>query len=96
MNRMWTIRPSISFMREVVVARPDSTRAKLTEAVIKLSRLEFLERRRERMAFIDGLVQTSTSTSGGCPFLSFPKGASSLQPRRSDRSRLTLRIPRRV
>ncbi len=45
------------FMREVVVPRPDSLRAKATEAVIKLSRAELLERRRERMAFLDGLVQ---------------------------------------
>ena len=45
------------FMREVVVPRPDSMRAKATDVVIRLSRLELLERRRERMAFIDGLVQ---------------------------------------
>lgn len=46
------------FLREVVSPRPDSLRGKATEAVIKLSRTELLERRRERMAFIDGLVRT--------------------------------------
>ncbi|PJR08374.1 hypothetical protein CEJ86_33150 [Sinorhizobium meliloti] len=78
------------FMREVVVQRPDSTRAKPTEAVIKLSRLEFLGGGASGVAFIDGVVQTTTSTSGGCPFLSFPKGASSVQ--RSDSSRLTVKL----
>ncbi|MGO4569605.1 HNH endonuclease [Rhizobium sp. 2YAF20] len=44
------------FLREAIAARPDSFRAKATDAVIKLSRIDLLERRRERMAFIDGLV----------------------------------------
>ena len=44
------------FMREVVSPRPDSMRGKATEAVVKLTRPELLERRRERMQFIDGLV----------------------------------------
>jgi uncharacterized protein (TIGR02646 family) len=45
------------FLREVVSPRPDSLRGKATDAVIKLSRPELLERRRERMAFIDGLIR---------------------------------------
>ncbi len=48
------------FMREVVSPRPDSLRGKATEAVIKLTRPELLERRRERMKFIDGLVGVYT------------------------------------
>jgi uncharacterized protein (TIGR02646 family) len=44
------------FLREVVFPRPDSPRARLTDQRIKLSRLELVERRRERMDFIDGLV----------------------------------------
>jgi uncharacterized protein (TIGR02646 family) len=45
------------FMREVVSPRPDSMRGFATEAVLKLSRGELLEKRRERMAFLDGLVR---------------------------------------
>jgi hypothetical protein len=44
------------FMREIVVPRPDSMRALETEDVIKLSRNDLLERRRERMDFLDGLI----------------------------------------
>ncbi|QNQ10743.1 retron system putative HNH endonuclease [Sphingomonas alpina] len=44
------------FMREVVAARPDSLRAKATEVIIKLNRGELMERRRERMQFLEGLV----------------------------------------
>lgn len=45
------------FLREVVAPRPDSLRAFATEQVLKLSRPELLERRRERMTFLDGLVR---------------------------------------
>ncbi|WP_053249832.1 HNH endonuclease [Ensifer adhaerens] len=45
------------YFREVVAPRPDSLRAFATEQVLKLSRPELLERRRERMAFLDGLVR---------------------------------------
>lgn len=45
------------FLRELVTPRPDSLRATVTESKIKLSRIELLERRRERMAFLDGLVR---------------------------------------
>lgn len=45
------------FLREVVMPRPDSMRAYATEDTIKLTRLDLLERRRERMAFLDGLVR---------------------------------------
>ena len=44
------------FMREVVTPRPGSMRGYSTEEVLKLSRGDLLERRRERMTFIDGLV----------------------------------------
>lgn len=45
------------FMREVVSPRPDSLRGFATEAVIRLTRGELLEKRRERMTFLDGLVR---------------------------------------
>lgn len=45
------------FFREVVAPRPDSLRAFATDQVLKLSRPELLERRRERMSFLDGLVR---------------------------------------
>jgi uncharacterized protein (TIGR02646 family) len=48
------------FLREVVCPRPDSLRGKMTESVIKLTRSELLERRRERMDFVDGLVRAYT------------------------------------
>jgi uncharacterized protein (TIGR02646 family) len=48
------------FMREVVSPRPDSLRGYATEQVLKLTRGELLERRRERMAFIDGMVMAYT------------------------------------
>lgn len=48
------------FMREVVSPRPDSMRGYATEQVLKLTRGELLERRRERMNFIDGLVTAYT------------------------------------
>ena len=44
------------FMREVVTPMPGNMRGLATELVIKLTRGELLERRRERMNFIDGLV----------------------------------------
>ncbi len=44
------------FMRELVIARPDSARGIITDSEIKISRLELVEKRRERMEFIDGLV----------------------------------------
>lgn len=44
------------FMRELVVARPDSPRGELTDTEIKISRDALTERRRERMDFIDGMV----------------------------------------
>jgi hypothetical protein len=44
------------FMREVVTPMPGSMRGYATEQVIKLTRGELLERRRERMNFIGGLV----------------------------------------
>ena len=47
-------------LRELVSPRPDSLRGKMTEIVIKLTRPELLERRRERMDFIDGLVRAYT------------------------------------
>lgn len=46
------------FFREIVTPRPDSLRALATEQVIKLTRGELLERRRERMAFLDGMVRS--------------------------------------
>lgn len=46
------------FLREVVTPRPDSLRALATEQVIKLTRGELLERRRERMTFLDGMVRS--------------------------------------
>lgn len=49
------------FLREVVSPRPDSMRAFETEKVIKLSRGELLERRRERMDFLDGLIRAYKS-----------------------------------
>lgn len=45
------------FCREVVTPRPDSMRGLATEQVIKLTRNALVERRRERMNFIDGLVR---------------------------------------
>lgn len=45
------------FLREVVSARPDSLRGFATDQVLKLSRGELLEKRRERMTFLDGLVR---------------------------------------
>ncbi len=45
------------FVREIVLARPDSLRGAETDDVIKISRSELLERRRERMDFLDGLVR---------------------------------------
>jgi uncharacterized protein (TIGR02646 family) len=45
------------FMREIVSPRPDSLRGFATDAVIKLGRGELLEKRRERMEFLDGLVR---------------------------------------
>lgn len=45
------------YMREIVTPRPDSMRGLATEDVLKLTRTELLERRRERMDFIDGLVR---------------------------------------
>lgn len=45
------------FLREIVTPRPNSLRAMATEAKIKLLRLELMERRRERMEFLDGLVR---------------------------------------
>ncbi len=44
------------FLREIVYPRPDSLRGKKTDRVIKLSRLELLEKRRAHLDFIDGLV----------------------------------------
>ena len=44
------------FFREVISPRPDSMRAIATESILKLSRSELLEKRRERLKFIDGLV----------------------------------------
>lgn len=46
------------FLREIVTPRPDSMRALATEQIIKLSRGELLEKRRERMAFLDGMVRS--------------------------------------
>ena len=51
------------FMREIIAARPDSLRAMATEAVIKLNRGELLERRRERMQFLEGLVRAYIGAS---------------------------------
>lgn len=45
------------FAREIVAPRPDSMRALATDAILKLSRGELVERRRERMMFLDGLVR---------------------------------------
>lgn len=45
------------FLREVVSPRPDSLRALATEEVIKFTRGDLLEKRRERMTFLDGLVR---------------------------------------
>lgn len=47
-------------LREVVSPRPDSLRGKATENILKLARNDLLERRRERMDFIDGLVRAYT------------------------------------
>lgn len=48
------------FLREVVSPRPDSMRGFATEALMKLSRGDLLEKRRERMTFLDGLVRAYT------------------------------------
>lgn len=45
------------FLREVVSPRPDSLRGFATEALLKLTRGDLLEKRRERMMFLDGLVR---------------------------------------
>lgn len=44
------------FSREIITPRPDSPRGYITDDIIKLSRNELVERRRERMEFIDGLI----------------------------------------
>lgn len=44
------------FFKEVISPRPDRPRAMITEQVINLSRNELIERRRERMQFLDGIV----------------------------------------
>jgi len=46
-----------AFFREVIVPRTDSQRAYVTNSILKLSRGELVERRRERMEFIDGLLR---------------------------------------
>lgn len=48
------------FMREVVTPRPDSLKGYATEQVLKLTRGQLIERRRERMNFIDGMVMAYT------------------------------------
>lgn len=45
------------FLREILHPRPDSMRGYKTNYIIKLSRSELLEHRRERMDFLDGLVR---------------------------------------
>jgi uncharacterized protein (TIGR02646 family) len=44
------------FLREIVLPRPDSNKAVITESIIKLARSELVECRKERMEFIDGLL----------------------------------------
>ena len=45
------------FSREVVTPRPDSMRAFETERTLKLTRNELVERRRERLDFLEGLIR---------------------------------------
>jgi len=47
----------LAFFREVIVPRTNSPRAFVTNSILKLSRGELVERRRERMDFIDGLLR---------------------------------------
>lgn len=51
------------FFREVITPRPDNEKGALTNATIKLSRIELLERRRERLDFIDGLISNYHKSS---------------------------------
>jgi uncharacterized protein (TIGR02646 family) len=45
------------FHRELITPRPDSAKGLLTDEELKLSRGPLLERRKERMDFIDGLMR---------------------------------------
>ena len=49
------------FHREIVTPRPDSARGYITEDRIKLTRGALMERRRERLDFLDGLVRAYLS-----------------------------------
>lgn len=51
------IEDHLLFAREIIAARPDSMKALATEQKLQLNRNYLVERRRERLDFLDGLVR---------------------------------------